>query len=469
MEELSKKDILTLIGENVTTVRHAGYTGFDEGVELEEMPQKPEDFPKNVPDPTKPTKKSKGEIPKWTRLYETDETGKPVEHVGWYHYDSDQEKAIPVIFTCDWDEMVQQFPDLVGKLKDKFGEVKLINDVCPAYEPGRSKSGLVILPIPGDEGSAIDIEANPYIESGDKVKFTKEEINRTFNSILKDSLQDDEELVNGMKKLSLPKIIINDPKHRNRYSVQNNEEITFQSQNINLYETQKDFVQHVTNSVRTRDLEQIPNKEDKHLRRVYNQLYSNWPKTRFTSSNNYGKTPVFQLDTGDFPNDQKFEVMVSSDITIKGKAKDKNENGEVTSWEWELDYLVEYAKKAPTDRVARKVIQDGEVKKSVVVELSEPKVFDGKTEFEGNKINGKIADGSDTGKNHPLSDINIVEGLKQVINDFKEEILNTSPTTSIRRAVTKIEDLGGERAIRQANLNEDMIRDLVKKIVKENK
>ena len=29
MEELSKKDILTLIGENLTTIRRPGYKGFD--------------------------------------------------------------------------------------------------------------------------------------------------------------------------------------------------------------------------------------------------------------------------------------------------------------------------------------------------------------------------------------------------------------------------------------------------------
>jgi hypothetical protein len=466
MEELSKKDILTLIGENLTTVRHAGYKGFDEGVDLEEMPQKPEDFPKNAPDPTKPTKRSKGVVPKWTRLYEADEEGKLVEHVGWYHFDQANEIATPIIFTCEWDEMIQRHPDLVSKLKEQFGEVKFANDVCPAYEPGRKKGNLVIQPIPGDEGSTMDIEGNPYIPSEEKVTYTREKINRTFNGILKDEIQNDQDLINGLKKLSLPQIVIDDTKHRNSYSTVNNDEISFQSHNIHLYETQKQFIKDVTTAVRTKDLDQIPTKDNKSLRRLYNTRYTNWSKTRFTQSSGYGKTPVFQLDQGDFPNDKTFEVMVSSDVKITGKSTDKNENGEVTQWQWDIEYLVEYAKKAPTDRVARKMIKDGEINKTVVVDLSEPKKFDGETELSDS---GRIV-GGDTGDQHPLTDINVVEGLKQVISEFKEELLSTNPTTSIRRAVTKIEDLGGERALRtRPQLNEDDIRDLVKKTIRENK
>jgi len=36
MEELTKKDIITLLGENTTEIRHDGYKGFDEG-EVDEM------------------------------------------------------------------------------------------------------------------------------------------------------------------------------------------------------------------------------------------------------------------------------------------------------------------------------------------------------------------------------------------------------------------------------------------------
>jgi hypothetical protein len=362
--------------------------------------------------------------------------------------------------------MIQRHPDLVSKLKEQFGEVKFANDVCPAYEPGRKKGNLVIQPIPGDEGSTMDIEGNPYIPSEEKVTYTREKINRTFNGILKDEIQNDQDLINGLKKLSLPQIVIDDTKHRNSYSTVNNDEISFQSHNIHLYETQKQFIKDVTTAVRTKDLDQIPTKDNKSLRRLYNTRYTNWSKTRFTQSSGYGKTPVFQLDQGDFPNDKTFEVMVSSDVKITGKSTNKNENGEVTQWQWDIEYLVEYAKKAPTDRVARKMIKDGEINKTVVVDLSEPKKFDGETELSDS---GRIV-GGDTGDQHPLTDINIVEGLKQVISEFKEELLSTNPTTSIRRAVTKIEDLGGERALRtRPQLNEDDIRDLVKKTIRENK
>ena len=142
MEELNKKDILTLIGENLTTIRRPGYKGFDESKELDEMPLRTDQLPKKEIEPGKPTKKSKkivltldngeemtystsqsvikvdGEnkttvkvtqiqsgdvivddnrseqtvssvdqkevIAPWTAMFETDNDGKPIEHVGWY-------------------------------------------------------------------------------------------------------------------------------------------------------------------------------------------------------------------------------------------------------------------------------------------------------------------------------------------------------------------------------------------------
>jgi len=337
-------------------------------------------------------------------------------------------------------------------------------------EPKRGKvyrlrqylKSLSVKAIPGEGGEEVfTLDVDPFQigfddEGNFKTTKTTEKINRTFNSILKKEIQEDEELNNGLKKLSLPKIIIDDPKHRNRYSTTSDSEISFQSHNINLYETQKNFIKDVAMSARLRDLSKVPEKESKPLRRLYNTKYTNWSKTRFTSNSSYGKTPVFELDQGDFPNDRKFEVMVASDVKITGKSTEKNEEGETTKWSWNITYLVEYAKKAPTDNIARKMIRDGEIDKTVEVELSEPKKFDGGSE-------------TDTGTNHPLTDINISAGLEQVIKDFKDELLSTNPADSIRRAVTKIEDLGGERNLRNAQMNESEIKKLVVKTIKENK
>ena len=468
MEELSKKDILTLIGENITSVRHSGYKGFDEGVELEEMPQKPEDYPTmGPPDPTTPTKRSKGVVPTWTRLYETDEEGKIIDHVGWYRYDEETQKATPIIFTCEWDELVAKHPDLVGKLKDKFGDVNLIEEECPAEIPGRRKTNLVIKPIPGDYTEVVSIEGapyNPYDEDGNiKTRYTREKIRRTFNVILKNKLES-QEAVDALKKLSLPRIVIHNTKHRNDRSDVNNETIRFESHNVNLYDTQDAFRQHVMSAIRTRDAEEIPDKGDKHLRRLYNKNYRNWDKTRFTNAAGYGKTPVFKLDSGDFPNEQTFEVMVSSDVKVIGKAIEKNENDEVTKWGWEVSYLAEYAKKAPTDRVARKRNKDLEIVKNVTVELSEPKKFDGKTETDDQAA----IIGGDRGENHPLTDVNISAGLEQVLDEFVNEIKNTNPASAVRKAIVNIADVGGQRQP-QIGLNEDKVRELVKKVIKENK
>ena len=156
--------------------------------------------------------------------------------------------------------------------------------------------------------------------------------------------------------------------------------------------------------------------------------------------------------------------MVSSDVKVIGKAIEKNENDEVTKWGWEVSYLAEYAKKAPTDRVARKRNKDLEIVKNVTVELSEPKKFDGKTETDDQAA----IIGGDRGENHPLTDVNISAGLEQVLDEFVNEIKNTNPASAVRKAIVNIADVGGQRQP-QIGLNEDKVRELVKKVIKENK
>lgn len=467
MEELSKKDILTLIGENITSIRHSGYEGFDEGVELEEMPQDPKDFPSKIPDPDKPTKKSRGELPKWTRLYALDSEGKPKEHVGWFGRNPETQASVPIIFTCEWEELVAKYPDLVPKLKEKFGSVNLVEDECRTHPLRGDIDSYGIKPIPGSD-EVVKVTGTQYTPSVDdegnfKTTYTREKINRVFNKVLENKLQS-EDTTNALKKLSLPKIVINDSQHRNSRSTVNDEEIRFESHNINLYEKQSEFVAHVVNAVRNPDPDTIPEKGDRHVRRIYNNVYSNWSRTRFTQSSGYGKTPVFQLDKGDFPNEQNFEVMVSADVKVIGKALEKNENNEVLKWGWEITYLAEYAKKAPTDRVARKLNKDLEISKSVSVDLSEPKKFDG---WNTTDDQGHIEDG-DRGNNHPLTDVNIMGGLNQVLDDFINEIKNTNPQSAVVKAVTRVTDTGDQQRF-QGNLNEDKIREIVKKVVSENK
>ena len=522
MEELSKKDILTLIGENLTTIRRPGYKGFDESKELDEMPLRPDQLPKKEIEPGKPTKKSKkivltldngeemtfstsqsvikvdGEnkntvkvtqiqpgdvivddnrseqtvssvdqkevIAPWTAMFETDNDGKPIEHVGWYRYENGE--VTPIIFTCEWDELTEKHPDLVPKLKEKFGKVKLKEENCPSYKPrGRDIGG--VKPIPGDDGEEVTFDNADQVPdaTGSKTTYTREKINRTFNSILKDELVDDEDFVTTLKRISLPEIVILNPKHRNKYSEVNDKEITFQSHNINLYKTQEEF-QNTTRKTVMRgrtpeyfESDEYNPKKSNSLRRQYNQGYSNWSKTRFTQQGGgYGKTPVFKLDRGDFPNEEDFSVMVSSDLEIKGIAQGE---GEMTSgYRWELVYTVEYAKKLPTDRVARKIFKDEDVSINLFVDvyLSEEKDFDGKVD-KGQK--GEIV-GGDTGDNHPLTDVNIVQGLKEILDNFKKEM---SSKKQFQLAAKRAQMTRQDVDTADMRLNEEEIKDIIKKTI----
>lgn len=443
MEELSKKDILSLIGENLTTVRHQYYKGFDEGTDLEEMPIDPShrEWPKRgeAPDPDKPNKRTK-QLKKWERLYALDDDDKVVEHVGWYGRNPETNESVPIIFTCEWDELTQKYPNLVPQLKEKFGNVNLVEKLCINDKPRGELDKLGIKPIPGSD-EVVKVTQTQYRpgydeETGDyKTRSSREKSNRTLNKIISDSLEKDDDFKNALKKYSLPQIIVTSGpdanKHRNRHSTNTNEEVLFQTHNINTHETQDSFFKFTTDNIKARNPEELQVKNDKSLRRLYNNQYRRWSKSRFTSTSGYGKTPILKLDSGDFPNDEKFEVMVSSDVKIRGIASAKNEEGAVTEWTWTATYLVEYAKKRPIDRIARKLVNDVEIDETVKVELSEPKIFDGK-------------ESEDTGDNHPMSDVNIVEGLKQLLSNFKEQIINPKQKAqSIRRAMASIADKEG--------------------------
>ena len=150
--------------------------------------------------------------------------------------------------------------------------------------------------------------------------------------------------------------------------------------------------------------------------------------------------------------------MVSSDLEIKGIAKGE---GEMTSgYRWELVYTVEYAKKLPTDRVARKIFKDEDVSINlfVDVDLSEEKDFDGKVD-KGQK--GEIV-GGDTGDNHPLTDVNIVQGLKEILDNFKKEM---SSKKQFQLAAKRAQMTRQDVDTADMRLNEEEIKDIIKKTI----
>lgn len=482
MKELSKDEILKLVTENLTDNRFASYKGFDEEVEMGEMAQAPEKFPKlGAPDPSEPTKRSKGEIPKWTRLYASNEQGELVEHVGWYHYSQDENQIYPILISCDWDELIGKHPDLIEKIKEKYGSVyhHETKGGCPTDVPFRTRSEqtFVIQPAPGQEGIEIQVKSGSEAHQPKTTQFTRTLISTEFYKILRDHLENNPSINNKLKQLSLPKIIVGNTnkvsksgdtytegegaKHRNQYTTINNEEITFQSHNVNVYETQKQFIQDVLKASKTKDPDTIPEKENKHIRRLNNPIYTNYPVVRPLSAREQGKTPVFKLDKSDFPNDKHFEVLVYSTITVTGKPHAKNDDGLVTEWGWTINYSVEYAKKAPSQREAEGLSGHNTITQNEVVKLSEPKQFDGKTEFEsttderGNRISNnyrKISPDSDKGTNHPLSDINVKSSLEKLLTDFEEKVGQIPVAKSVQMAVTKVKDVGGEGRVQRPEL-----------------
>lgn len=490
MEELTKKDILTILGENTTEIRHDGYKGFDEG-EVDEMARTkykidpktgeqrldPKWPKKGIPQP-KPSS-STHFSPMYSPPYGSEEEGDaPREHVGFYYYETPESEPIPLIFTCEWDELVEREPRLVPMLKEKYGDVKLVNDNCPTDVKRTTAGGTFkASAIPGEEGDDIDVEKDVIKKYGmvDDTIPTRTKILNTLNSTLNE-FSSNPEIINTLKKLSLPPIITDNTQntsgpegrvfpHRNPYTPINNEEISFESHSIQTYPTQEEFLRHTTTSLR-KPADQIDMIPTSAIRRKNTFKTRSWNPLIFTSSSNFGKTPVLNLNAYDYP-EQDFEVMVISEIKVSGKAIQKNQNEEVEKWEWTLRYDVNYAKKLPGSDQARKLKNDAQIVKRVVVDLDTPQKFDGKTEMVGSSPTKIDREVSDFGPNHPLTDEKITNGLNDLLEQFKNDLKSTNPNMSIQRALASFRDEGAMAFQERPSLNEGMIEDLIHKFLKE--
>jgi len=504
MEELTKKDILTILGENLTDIRHSGYkTEYSEEEDVDEMPiEKYKTDPKtgamvrNKKWPTakkgipteKPERKPKEGAehklyrPMFYPPYETDDKTKPEEHVGWYYtpegVEPSKETSTPIVFSCEWEELLERSPQLIEMLKDKYGKVKFVNDNCNTSEPRtRNIDTLTVYPIPGEDGDSEEFEKQ-YIGPKDgkpkKPEPTRAKIRRTLYDVLRDSFGD-QELQNRMKKLSIPPLFVDNitnpsgeeddrvPPHRDRFSVTNNELIEFGSHSIQLYPSQENFLTHSGEAIRSKNPNEIPDVKTTALRGKYSRRNTPTSVPKMGQVGNYGKTEVLGLDKYDIP-EENFEVVVFTDFGLKGEATNKDDEGKVTEWTWTIDYDLKYGKRLEKEDRIRNTVTDGDINKKVTVTLPEPMVFDGKYIADPKTLSG-IKPGSerDTGENHPLTNQTILKGLETVLGEFKGEIMSANEAQSIKRAISSIDVLGA-RSVRpqQSQMNEDEIRDFVK-------
>jgi hypothetical protein len=394
MKEISKETLITIIGENLTDNRHSSNTIQYEG-DLAEMPYRIPDKEKE-PNPEKP----------WQAMFDVDSEGKPVAHIGWYHHGQ------PVVFTCEIEEFKAKFPTAIERLKEKFGDVKWSERECLDYKPRGQYKTTDIKPLPGDEGEEISV-LTPYEASG-KSYTESERIKRELHPILQDELESDGKFTGFLLKASLPPLSIKDPKHIDRHSDVDNDTIIYSTHSINEYETQKEFLTAVTMRLTGKETE---TPSPSYLARQFNKRYRNWEQSRRTEKRSYGKTEKYNLDRFGIPQTNN-EVIVTSWFNLKGSNTEESE-GMTSKYKWEVEYIVRYGKKSPDDQSVRKLQDDLKINKSIVVDLSEPKKFDN--------------------INSALSDINVREGLNQVLKDFKEELTSMNPQTiAIKKAAMRL-------------------------------
>ena len=130
-------------------------------------------------------------------------------------------------------------PELIQELKQQYGNIKWIDDVCPKYNPHRNK-GREYYPLPGEDDDK-DIVRRPYQPSGEEMavrekilRYSGGDSKEGFLNLLRSSIFNDENIKNRLEICSIPPIKA-DRVNINKYSSINNDGIVFTTHSLDFY------------------------------------------------------------------------------------------------------------------------------------------------------------------------------------------------------------------------------------------
>jgi len=200
--------------------------------------------------------------------------------------------------------------------------------------------------------------------------------------------------------------IINDIKHRDRYSDAEitNDNVIFKMISFDKYASLKDFLKKVVENIRPIANFNIPEENKStydsgdYLARLFNRIRKNWDPERKTDKDFFGYTEAYKLKRIGYE-ENDIDVMSSNYFELKGKLS-RNQNEFI----WSIFMDVKFGKKLKEDRRVSRLTSDKAIRSQIIVVL-EPE---------------EIERFSDT---HTIMDnINIKQGLFEVISSFKEKV-----------------------------------------------
>lgn len=371
-----------------------------------------------------------------------DDDGTLIGHDMLINPNDPESGRVNVIFTCDIEDFIASHPDLVKKLKEQYGNIKWTSDNCPKYNPHRNTKRQYY-PLPDDDNDA-EIARRPYSATGENYSL-EEKIKRVFNPIVKEELSvnspEGKAFNDALAKRSIPSINVGDPrfedKHQDSWS---NDLIKYRVLGFNLYESAQSFLKAVVARIAGKASEE---QSTTYLARQFNTRYSNWEETRKNDKRYEGKTPVFNLDTRGY-------AELNLDVSMKMLFEITGEKIGDNSFSWTVSMVNKFGRKRPDEYRIKNgkldpitlqdggYLDEGKLTKTVTVQLDPNKEYN---------------------DNEPIiNDVAVSEGLRQVIQDFKDMIEGINPKTALKYANIRRSDV--ERV--NENLNK-----IVDKIVNE--
>lgn len=361
-------------------------------------------------------KKMRGETKKFEKIVD-----KTNNLVGW------SVQGTPILFTCgsDINQFIQEHPELMDELKEKFGNnLKWEQGNLPACQPRRK---LDVKPLPGEEGGEEGPIDTSYIHSGEMMS-SQEKIKRKLFSII-DKEFGNEEFAEVLNKRSIPTIVARDRRHISMYGRFDNDRIKYETHNYNGYESLQDFLKAAIARIKGGD---APEMKTYYLARQFNQNYRNWEADKKNQKQYAGKTDVYKLDAFGLE-EKNLDVSIRMDFQITGERM-----GESFAWNVRM-----------TNKIGKKMKEESGLR--------------------GGFLDDKVFQVSKTAQLDPtkqysdsytvMDDINVVNALLEAIEELKSQIEGIDPKETLKVANVKQYQV-------KRDVNESVKNRLVDRVIK---
>lgn len=353
---------------------------------------------------------AKWENPKSRPLFDAE--GNHVGHRMRVNLDDPKSPSINVIFTCEQDinEFIETHQELIQRIKEnEFNdadenlqkELVFTNATCPKYRPHQKVKEYY-----DENGNLIpNVSGGRYQVSGEQLS-AQENINRKLKSVLFEQLMMDKDLEQHMTDCSVPFFKVRERRYEDRHNIANsNDKIHYGSDVFNLYEATNDFLKDVLN--KSVGLESDVEKRETHLARMRNKIYRNWEPTKKNQKKYLGLTPKYYLEAKGFT-EKNYDVNILSRFDVIGERFGNQ-------FVWLFKLKVTYGKKISVEALIKS--QNVKTFKDVITRKE--------VEFEGNL---------DDNKENILSKPEVLNGLYEGLNEFKEELMSISTDDALEMA-----------------------------------